>query len=59
MAFMGNWAFLVYYLGIVIGLSGIFRILSPEQKRQYQPWFIASMVLIGLALLMTVISRFW
>jgi len=38
---MRNWVGVLFYLSFIFSIIGVYRFLSPEQKRQYQPWFIA------------------
>ena len=57
MGVIGSWSFLVAYLGIAVGITGIFQVLSPDQQQKCRPWFMGSMVAIGLATLMAIISR--
>lgn len=49
---LARWGLVIAFFGIVIGLAAQFIVLPPEMKRKYTLWFVISVLLMGIGVLM-------
>lgn len=56
MVALARWGIAIAFFGAVIGVCVQFHALSPEQRRRYKKWFQASIILLGIGILIQLIT---